>query len=518
MSSEMMAWREKCGVLGVLLPVSFSDQWRHLGQWLYLGLYALQHRGQESCGMATFDHEQLNLHRGMGLVNQVMTPDVLAPMTGQIGIGHTRYATTGSSSLENAQPVVVRTRYGPLVIAHNGNLTNTEALWGALPEDDRPPLMTGSSDTLVMAYTLRRALHKANATTSDAVIAVFKAVLPTFEGAYCLTMAFGDCLLAARDPVGFRPLSVGKVIAAPGETMVGKPAWVVASETCALDILGAQFEFEVPPGELVLFDSSGAMTRSSFLPAQSKPSQNKFCFFELVYFARPDSVIRNQLVYETRLAMGRKLAERSCKQYPTIGADMVIPVPDSGNVAAVGYSQATGVPYMEGLIKNRYVGRTFIHPTQSMRERSIQLKLNPMKRMLEGKRVVVVDDSIVRGNTSKKLVAMLRQCGVKEIHLRISSAPVKHPCFYGIDMSSGTELLANRMSDAEIADWLGVDSLVYLTTEDMQAVGNQNGDIQPFCYACFNGDYPTDVGHLLSEIDQTHVTQSLDASLLSAAL
>ncbi|MFN8615268.1 MAG: amidophosphoribosyltransferase [Vampirovibrionales bacterium] len=492
----MADWREKCGVLGVLLPVSFSDQWRHLGQWLYLGLYALQHRGQESCGMATFDHEQLTLNRGMGLVNQVMTPEVLAPMTGQIGIGHTRYATTGSSSLENAQPVVVRTRYGPLVIAHNGNLTNTQALWEALPEDDRPPLMTGSSDTLVMAYTLRRALHAAGATTKDALLSVFQSVLPLFEGAYCLTMAFGDCLLAARDPIGFRPLSMGIVTTGVGGEPISKPAWVVASETCALDILGAEFVSDVAPGELILLDSSGELTRTTFGLAPNVKDGGKFCFFELVYFARPDSVIRNQLVYETRLAMGRKLAERSNQTYPDIQADMVIPVPDSGNVAAVGYSQATGVPYMEGLIKNRYVGRTFIHPTQSMRERSIQLKLNPMRRMLEGKRVVVIDDSIVRGNTSRKLVAMLRQAGVAEIHLRISSAPVKHPCFYGIDMSSGKELLANQMSEQAIADWLGVDSLVYLTTEDMQSVGGAAGGEQPFCYACFNGQYPTPVAHL----------------------
>lgn len=479
-SPEAKSMREKCGVLGVVMPPAVSDEWQAMGQWLYYGLYALQHRGQESCGMAVFDHEQLRLHRDMGLVNQVFDATTLANMVGQIGVGHTRYSTTGSSDVGNAQPLVVRTNNGPLVIAHNGNLVNTDELQAQLDDAVRPA--HGCSDTLVMAEHIRAELAKVAFPKIADLVDVLQRLLPTFKGAFSLVIAFGNCLIAARDPVGFRPLCLG-------QTKQG--AWVAASETSALDILGAEWDSDVAPGEFVVIRQDGAMLRERY--ATEKLAE-KFCFFELVYFSRPDSRVRDGLVYEYRMALGDQLAKRSSNECPeAIEADVVIPVPDSGNVAAVGYSQASGIPYMEGLIKNRYVGRTFIHPTQALRERSIQLKLNPMAKLLKGKRIVVVDDSIVRGNTSKKLVAMLRQCGVKEIHLRISSAPVKHPCFYGIDMSTPDQLIANKMTTQQIADWLGVDSLIYLDEADMVAAAASVGTHKPFCFACFTGDYPTEL-------------------------
>lgn len=486
-SDEAKSLREKCGVLGVVLPPKASHQWASMGQWLYYGLYALQHRGQESCGMAVFDHEQLRLHRDMGLVNQVFDAPKLAEMVGQIGVGHTRYSTTGHSVLDNAQPIVVRTNNGPLVLAHNGNLVNTAELQAKLPDDVRPS--EGCTDSLVMAALIREALRPLARPTVDDLLTVLKELLPTFEGAFSLVMTFGNCLIAARDQHGFRPLCLG-------ETDDGSV--VVASETCALDIMGAEYVQDVKPGEFVMVLQSGERLHHSYMakPANKTMPSEKFCFFELVYFARPDSQVRQKLVYEYRLAMGRQLAIKSRQLHPELVADFVIPVPDSGNVAAVGYSQHSGIPYMEGLIKNRYVGRTFINPTQTMRERSIKLKLNPMARLLRGKRVIVVDDSVVRGNTSRKLVAMLRQCGVAEVHLRISSAPVKHPCFYGIDMSTPDQLIANKMAVNEINDWLGADSMLYLSEADMRSAADGDPD---FCFACFNGEYPTDVPAYSSE-------------------
>ncbi len=480
-SESEKSMREKCGVLGVVMPPAASSEWSAMGQWLYYGLYALQHRGQESCGMAVFDHEQLRLHRDMGLVNQVFDATTLASMVGQIGVGHTRYSTTGSSDVGNAQPLVVRTHNGPLVMAHNGNLVNTDALQATLDSAVRPA--DGCSDTLVMAEKIRAALKGVPFPQIADLVRVLHELLPTFEGAFSLVMAFGNCLIAARDPVGFRPLSMGTVTTGKAAGTV-----VVASETSALDIIGAEWESDIAPGEFVVIAQDGHVIKERYTP----PKPEKFCFFELVYFARPDSRIRNGLVYEYRMALGQQLAKQSMARFPQAQqADVVIPVPDSGNVAAVGYSQASGIPYMEGLIKNRYVGRTFIHPTQSLRERSIQIKLNPMEKLLRGKNIVVVDDSIVRGNTSKKLVAMLKACGVNQIHLRISSAPVKHPCYYGIDMSTPDQLIANKMTTDDIVEWLGVDSLLYLSEEDMSAAATSVGDENSFCMACFNGHYPT---------------------------
>ena len=452
---------EYCGVFGVLDAKNSSE----MGQTLYYGLYALQHRGQESCGMAVFDNHQLRLHKDMGLVNQVFHEALLKSMTGQVGIGHTRYSTTGDSTLDNAQPVVTRTPLGALTLAHNGNLINVDELKHFLQA--RGFFGYGNSDSHLVAQYINFQMNQ-GLSLKDAV----RTALEASRGAFSIVMATGDTLIAARDPHGLRPFCLGK-------TKTG--ALVVASETCALDIIGAQYERDIEPGEVLVAGLDGS--RESFYLDNQKPdSSENLCIFELVYFARPDSRIAGSSIYNYRMNLGKKLAEIS----PKIEADIVIPVPDSGNVAAVGYSQASGIPYAEGLIKNRYVGRTFINPSQELRERGIQLKLNPLKDILDGKRVVVIDDSIVRGNTSRKIVKMLREAGAKEVHLRISSAPVRHPCFYGIDMSSEKELIANQMSVEQLQKWLDVDSLVYLSVDDMKAVA---ANLKSPCTACFSNEY-----------------------------
>ena len=460
---------EECGVFGILDMRSVC-----LGHTLYFGLYALQHRGQESCGMAVYDNHQLRIHKEMGLVNQVFNEQLLDSLTGQIGIGHTRYSTTGDSSLGNAQPVVVRTRLGGMTLAHNGNLINTEELRAFL--QDRGYFGHGNSDSHLMAQHINYLLNLGKP-LKEAV----KETLEVCKGAFCVVIAVGDTLIAARDRHGLRPLSIGR------NTNGGL---VIASETAALDITGAKFERDVMPGEILVaeldeyyrtFHATGTGKTESL--QMEGPTYQNLCIFELVYFARPDSVLNGNSVYTYRMNMGRQLA----KSGPKVEADIVIPVPDSGNVAAVGYSRESGIPYVEGLIKNRYVGRTFINPSHELREKGIQLKLNPLRDVLAGKRVIVVDDSIVRGNTSRKLVKMLRECGVKEVHFRVSSAPVKHPCFYGIDMSDGDQLVANREPDIDaICRYLDADSLAYLSVEDMRAVAGGTDH----CAACFSGDYP----------------------------
>ncbi len=463
---------EECGVFGILDKDSAG-----IGHTLFFGLYALQHRGQESCGMAVYDNHQLRIHKEMGLVNQVFNENLLDSLTGQIGIGHTRYSTTGASNLGNAQPVVIRTPFGALTLAHNGNLINTEKLRTFLSE--KGYFGHGTSDSHLMALYINYLLNTGKA-LKDAV----KEALEQCEGAFSVVIATGDTLIAARDKHGLRPFCMGR-------TKNG--SLVFASETCALDIVGAQYERDIAPGEVVVaqFDEyySGLRfkgtghTESMFLAGERKEN---LCVFEMVYFARPDSMIHNKSVYTYRLSLGRRLAEIS----PNVQADIVIPVPDSGNVAAVGYSQASGIPYAEGLIKNRYVGRTFISPTHELREKGIQLKLNPLRDVLQGKSVIVVDDSIVRGNTSRNLVKMLKDAGVREVHLRISSAKVKSPCYYGIDMSDKSHLIANKMVDTEgIRQYLGVDTLVYLDVKDMLELAGKG----EHCAACFDEHYPAGI-------------------------
>ena len=468
-STEPTGLHEKCGVFGIIAPKTLA-----LGHLLYFGLYALQHRGQESCGMAVFNNDQLLLHKNTGLVNQVFDETILSTLSGQIGIGHTRYTTAGDSSIENAQPVVSRSRLGSVVLAHNGNLIELETLRDAF-HLEAGDSFGANSDSHVMARCIAQALTQAEGHLANAAKAVFEQC----EGAFSVVVATGDCLIAARDRNGIRPLSLGKT---------EKGYWVVASETCALDIVGATFVRDILPGEVLTIHLNGTM-ESVFLDGNR--SEN-FCIFEYVYFARPDSRFHGQTVYESRLKMGALLA----KTHP-VEADFVIPVPDSGGPAAIGYSRASGIPYAEGLIKNRYVGRTFIHPTPELRTQGIRLKLNPLPSVLEGKRVVIIDDSIVRGNTSQRIVKMLKDCGAKEVHFRVSSAPVKHPCFYGIDMSTEEELIANQMSLEALKTHLGVDSLAYLSVDDMKqavvpdttSVEQAEAFINP-CMACFNNSYP----------------------------
>lgn len=459
---------EECGVFGILDRGSAG-----LGHTLYFGLYALQHRGQESCGMAVFDNHQLRLHKEMGLVNQVFNEHILDSLTGQVGIGHTRYSTTGASNLGNAQPVVVRTPYGALTLAHNGNLINTDSLREFLEKHGY--FGHGSSDSHLVAQYINYLLNQGRS-LKDAVHETLEAC----EGAYSIVIATGDTLIAARDRHGLRPFCMGR-------TKTG--ALVLASETSALDIVGATYERDIMPGEILiatlddyyagLHQQGLGRTESVFLSGEKK---EHLCVFELVYFARPDSMIHGHSVYNYRMNLGRRLA-----QIKPVEADIVIPVPDSGNVAAVGYSRESGIPYVEGLIKNRYVGRTFISPTHELREKGIQLKLNPLKDVLKDKRAVVVDDSIVRGNTSRNLVKMLKECGVKEVHFRISSAKVTNPCFYGIDMSNQKELIATQLESTEaIREYLGVDSLAYLSVDDMVNIAGYDSP----CTACFSGKYP----------------------------
>jgi amidophosphoribosyltransferase len=452
---------EACGVFGIYAPG------QEVAKLTYFGLYALQHRGQESAGIATFDGTQLHEHRDMGLVSHVFSPETLAKLPGSIAIGHTRYSTTGSSRRSNAQPAIVSTRLGNLALAHNGNLVNTPELREYLTALGCELSTTTDSEMIAIAMGLEVDGGKS---WVEAAIAACKLC----RGAFSLTIATADGIMAIRDPNGIRPLVLG---AMPDHIN----HYVVASESCALDIIGADFMRDVNPGELLWITADGI---ESIDWAPTAPP--KLCIFEMIYFARPDSWVHNETLYSYRMRLGKQLAQESLP-----AADIVIGVPDSGIPAAIGFSEASGIPYAEGLIKNRYVGRTFIQPTQEMREAGIRMKLNPLKDVLEGKRVIVIDDSIVRGTTSRKLVKALRDAGAKEIHMRISSPPVTHPCFYGIDTDTQDQLIAATKSVAEIAAQIGVDSLAYLSWEGMLSATKQNPN--NFCSACFTGDYPVEI-------------------------
>ncbi len=456
---------EACGVFGVYAPNE------DVAKLAYFGLYALQHRGQESAGIATFEGQQVHLHKNMGLVSQVFNEGVLNQLPGEMAVGHTRYSTTGSSRVANAQPAVVETRLGPLALAHNGNLVNTTELREALLKQDCNFLTTTDSEMIAIAIGSEVDSGK---DWLDAAISAFHRC----SGAYSLVIGTPAGLMGVRDPNGIRPLVIGTLNSSPQR-------YVLASETCGLDIIGAEYLRDVEPGELVWITEDGI---ASFHWSQ-KP-QRKLCIFEMIYFARPDSVMHDESLYSYRLRLGRHLAQES-----PADADIVIAVPDSGIPAAIGFSQVSGIPYAEGLIKNRYVGRTFIQPTQTMRESGIRMKLNPLKDVLAGKRVVIVDDSIVRGTTSRKIIKALRDAGALEVHMRVSSPPVTHPCFYGIDTDNQDQLIGATKSVEEIAVQIGVDSLSYLSWEGMlQATGE---DPNSFCSACFTGDYPVSVPELL---------------------
>jgi len=446
--------REACGVCGIYAPGA------QVARLAFFALYALQHRGQESAGIATSDGRVAHIHKGMGLVSQVFNEENLHHLKGHLAIGHNRYSTTGSSYLRNAQPYLIETALGPLGIAHNGNLTNAPALRRDLL--DRGVGLISSSDSEVITQMLAGAPGGA----WEERIAAF---MERAEGAYSLTIITRNAVYGVRDPWGFRPLCLGR--------LNGK-GWVVASETCALATIGATFEREVRPGEIVRLDESGLTSWQGVEAA----ARSALCIFEYIYFARPDSLLEGQSIHRVRRHLGARLHQ----EHP-VDADMVIGVPDSATSHAIGYANASGVPFGEGLIKNRYIGRTFIQPDDRLRRRGVALKYNPLVD-LRGKRIIVVDDSIVRGNTSGPLVALLRQAGATEVHMRVASPPIRHQCYMGVDMSTREELIAARMSVDEIARHLEVDSLGYISLEGLQEV--VGSEARGHCRACFSGEYP----------------------------
>ncbi|MBC7677546.1 MAG: amidophosphoribosyltransferase [Pseudorhodobacter sp.] len=454
---EFKAVGEECGVFGVWAPGE------DVAKLTYYGLYALQHRGQEACGMAVSDGSATVVYKELGLVAQVFDESILQSMKGHLAIGHCRYSTTGACTWENAQPSFrTMPTGGSLALGHNGNLTNTSELARRAADlglEPGPMVSTTDSDLITSLLADR------SSDTSPEQAA--REVLPLLRGAFSLVFMDEHTLYAARDPHGVRPLVLGRL----------ESGYVVASETAALDIVGASFVREVEPGEMLVIDEPGL--RSSRF-AEATP---KGCLFEYVYLARPDTTIAGQSVYTTRVQVGRTLAFEA-----PVDADLVIPVPESGTPGAIGYAEQSGIPYGQGLVKNAYVGRTFIQPSQTIRQLGIRLKLNPLREVIRGKRLVVVDDSIVRGNTQRALVRMLREAGASEVHVRISSPPVKNPCFYGIDFASKAELIAAGLSVEEIRASIGADSLAFVSLEGLTAASAQPAD--KLCRACFTGDYP----------------------------
>ncbi|MFD1506339.1 amidophosphoribosyltransferase [Georgenia yuyongxinii] len=481
--------QDECGVFGVWAPGE------DVSRLTYFGIYALQHRGQESAGIATSDGEKILVYKDMGLVSQVFDDRALQSLKGHIAIGHTRYSTTGSSSWENAQPTLGPTASGTVALGHNGNLTNTRILMDLVRErfgkDLRGELGRGSStDTAVVT-----ALLGGRTAAGDRLEDVAMEVLPLLEGAFSLTFMDEHTLYAARDAHGVRPLVLGRL----------ERGWAVASETAALDIVGATFVREVEPGELLIIDADGLRSRHFATPTPHG------CVFEYVYLARPDTKIAGVSVNAARTEMGRALA----REHP-VEADLVIPTPESGTPAAIGYAQESGIPFAQGLVKNSYVGRTFIQPTDTIRQLGIRLKLNPLKEVIAGKRLVVVDDSIVRGNTQRALVRMLREAGAAEVHVRISSPPVKWPCFYGIDFATRAELIANGLSSEEVRASLGADSLGYISLDGM--IEATTVPRERLCTACFTGSYPITIrdGATVSGADAPSVPDTGHAPVAGA--
>jgi len=475
LDSEDRPPREACGVFGVWAPGE------DVAKLAYFGLYALQHRGQESAGIAVSDGHRIMVHKEMGLVAQVFDEPSLTALRGHIAVGHCRYSTTGASVWANAQPTFRSTPTTSLALGHNGNLINTAELAALLDPatpDDGGIAATSDTDVLTALFVSERvpsataaAAGAAGAAGEPASIEdVAAAVLPLAKGAYSLVFMDEQTLYAARDPQGFRPLVLGRL----------NSGWVVASETAALDIVGASFVREIAPGELICINGRGVRSRTF------APPQPRGCLFEYVYLARPDTTISGRGVHATRVAVGRRLAAEHPAQ-----ADLVIPVPESGTPAAIGFAEASGIPFGQGLVKNSYVGRTFIQPSQTIRERGIKLKLNPLRDAIAGRRLVVVDDSIVRGNTQRALVAMLREAGAAEVHVRVASPPVMWPCFYGIDFATRAELIAGHLSPEQICASIGADSLGYVSLAGLTEASEIPAD--RLCRACFDGQYPIPV-------------------------
>lgn len=441
-----------CGIFGIYDHPEASNH-------VYLGLYALQHRGQESAGIVSSDEKQLHQYRQMGLVSEIFSRDILRGLTGKSAIGHVRYSTTGSSEIKNAQPFMVNYARGMMAIAHNGNLTNAALIRSEL--ESRGSIFQSSMDTEVFVHLIARSRQK---TFIERTIEALGQV----EGAYSLLILTETEMVAARDPFGFRPIVLGSLKDSP----------VIASETCAFDLIGAKFIREIEPGEILLINGNGI---KSFKPFPKK--QIHQCIFEFIYFARPDSFIFNHNVYEMRKSFGIQLSEESPAR-----ADMIIPIPDSGFPASLGYAAQSRLPLELGMIRNHYVGRTFIEPEQRIRHFGVKIKLNPVKELLAGKRVAIVDDSIVRATTSRKIVRMLRNAGAKEVHVRISSPPITDPCFFGIDTPKKSELIASSHQVEEIRKFIHATSLNYLTLEGLKKC--VRGEEENFCYACFTGEYP----------------------------
>lgn len=450
--------KEECGVYGLFAPGE------DVAKLVYFGLHAIQHRGQESAGIAVGDGNLLTVHKDLGLVAQVFDEHILEKLTGYLAIGHVRYSTTGSTRIENAQPIAVRLKSGNKVaVAHNGNLLNTAELRASL--ENEGAIFKSTTDTEVICRLLAK--HLEHNTLEEAIARTMQSL----KGAYSLTIATEKQLAAVRDPYGIRPLVLGKM----------PSGYVISSETCGLDIVGAKFVREVEPGEIIIIDEDGLFSYEGM-----PKGKTSVCMFEFIYFARPDSQILGKTLYEARKKMGCLLAEEA-----PVEADVVIPVPDSGTPSAVGFAEASGIPFGEGLIKNRYVGRTFIEPSQPLRDLGIKLKLNPLRALIAGKRVALVDDSIVRGSTSRQIVNLIKEAGAREVHMRVSSPPVIWPCFYGIDTANRNELIAANMTIEEIQRHIGADSLEYLSLESLvKATGISK---ENFCLACLDGNYPIKV-------------------------
>ncbi|MGI9548823.1 MAG: amidophosphoribosyltransferase [Bdellovibrionales bacterium] len=448
-----MSWQDKCAVFGI---------WNHLESSLltYLGLYALQHRGQEGAGIVSLDKGRHKSFKDVGLVGDIFSSEKLKNLTGLASIGHTRYSTTGSEDLKNIQPLTGMTPFGSISISHNGNIVNHHLL----KKTNSTSFETGSSDTESILSLLKNSKE-------SSIEKALKADLPKLEGAYSLAVLTENSLIAVRDPMGFRPLVLGK----KGDS------YMVASETCAFDLIGAEYLREVNPGEILIINDKGL--KSEKLPSAPRLAK---CIFEHVYFSRPDSLVFGQNVYECRKKMGEYLAE----EHP-VDADLVIPVPDSGIPAAIGYSKKSGIPYEMGIIRNHYIGRTFIHPSDSIRNFKIKIKLNPQKHLVKNKRIIAVDDSIVRGATSKALIEVLRQAGAKEVHLRVSSPPIKGPCYYGVDTPLKKQLIGANKKIEDVKNFLKADSLAYLSYENL--IKASGGGKKNYCLACFDEKYPTPI-------------------------
>ena len=456
-------FHDECGVVAIFAHPEAE-------KLAYLGLHALQHRGQESAGIVTSDGLTSRVHKAMGTVADIFTEDVLSKIRGTLAIGHTRYSTAGDSALLNAQPILVQSNKGSIAVAHNGNLVNAAEVRGRL--ERQGSIFQTNSDTEVIVHLI--ALSREH-TLPEAIADALRRV----EGAFSLVLMSPDRIIAARDPRGFRPLAMGRIPALEGQK---RDTIVFASETCAFDLIGATYDRDVKPGELIVVGPEG-ITSHFYSPAAPQSS----CIFEHVYFSRPDSMVFGRAVQTSREELGRQLAREA-----PVEADLVVPVPDSGVTAAVGYAAESGIPFRFGLIRNHYVGRTFIEPSQSVRDFGVKLKLNPVRSLLEGKRVVLIDDSIVRGTTSRKIVRMIRSAGAKEVHMRISCPPTISPCYYGVDTPSKNQLIGANKSVDEIREYIRADSLAYLSLEGLKKACGE-GEKTSYCSACYTGKYPTSI-------------------------